>query len=208
MLDVLAIAEGSTVADVGAGTGYVTLRLAQRVGSRGRVLATDLQPELLDVLRARADDAGAGNVVTIKASASDAKLPRDEVDLVLMIDVYHELSDPRATLAQVHDALRSNGHLALVEYRAEDPAVAIKPEHKMTLEQIKKELIASEFRFVTSAESLPEQRVVIFARQEAPRTTDSASSGALALAKPRAARCRDIPSYPPMVGLIVALSTY
>ena len=164
VLDVLGIAPGSTVADVGAGTGYFTLRMARRVGPRGRVIATDLQPEMLAALNARAREAGLGNVTPILAEPSDARLPRGALDLVLMVDVYHELPDPRGTLLQIHDALKPDGRLALVEYRGEDPAVAIKPEHKMTLPQIRRELEASAFRFVRSDESLPDQRIVLFAR--------------------------------------------
>jgi len=164
VLDVLGIPPGATVADVGAGTGYFSLRLARRVGPAGRVLATDLQPEMLAMLRARLSDAGLTNVVPVLATAGDVHLPRGEVDLVLMVDVYHELSDPKGTLAQIRDALRPDGRLALVEYRGEDPEVPIKPEHKMTLTQIQRELHASGFFFERSDESLPDQRIVVFRR--------------------------------------------
>lgn len=164
VLDVLQIAPGASVADVGAGTGYFSLRIARRVGPAGRVLATDLQPDMLRTLRDRAADGGVGNVVTILATPSDAMLPPSSLDLVLMVDVYHELPDPKTTLSQVRAALRPAGRLALVEYRGEDPAVAIKPEHKMTLAQIRKEVEASGYRFFTSDESLPTQRIVIFTR--------------------------------------------
>ncbi len=162
VLDVLALREGSTVADVGAGSGYFTVRMAKRVGPRGRVLATDLQPEMLAMLREKVAAAKLGNVVPVLATESDAKLPKREVDLVLMVDVYHELPQPAATLAQIRAALRTDGRLALVEYRAEDPKVAIKEEHKMTLPQIRRELEANGFVFRTSDESLPEQRIVVF----------------------------------------------
>ncbi|MDB4944691.1 MAG: ubiE 5 [Labilithrix sp.] len=162
VLDVLAIREGSTVADVGAGSGYFTVRLARRVGPRGRVLATDLQPEMLALLREKAAAAKLANVVPVLATETDARLPRGEVDLVLMVDVYHELPHPAATLAQLRTSLARDGRLALVEYRAEDPRVAIKEEHKMTLPQIRRELEANGFAFVASDESLPEQRIVVF----------------------------------------------
>jgi predicted methyltransferase len=162
VLDVLAIREGSTVADVGAGSGYFTVRMAKRVGPKGRVLATDLQPEMLALLKEKVDKAKLGNVVPVLATESDAKLPRRELDLVLMVDVYHELPKPVETLAQVRAALRADGRLALVEYRAEDPKVAIKEEHKMTLPQIQKELAANGFVFRSSDESLPQQRIVVF----------------------------------------------
>ncbi len=162
VLDVLAVRDGMTVADVGAGSGYFTMRIAKRVGARGRVLATDLQPEMLEMIKTKAAATKATNVVTVLATPRDAKLPRGEIDLVLMVDVYHELPWPADTLAQVRAALKPGGRLALVEYRAEDPKVAIKPEHKMTLPQIRKELEARGFSFVTSLEMLPDQRVVIF----------------------------------------------
>lgn len=162
VLDVLAVRQGMTVADVGTGSGYFAVRVARRVAPTGRVLATDLQPEMLELLRAKTRAAKLTNVVPLLATESDAKLPRGQLDLVLMVDVYHELPHPAETLAQVRAALRPNGRLALVEYRGEDLAVPIKPDHKMTLRQIQKELTASHFVFVTSNESLPAQRIVVF----------------------------------------------
>jgi ubiquinone/menaquinone biosynthesis C-methylase UbiE len=162
VLDVLGVKEGMTVADVGAGSGYFTVRIARRIGSRGRVLATDLQPEMLDLLRAKVAKASLVNVVPVLATEGDAKLPRNELDLVLMVDVYHELPKPSATLAQVRAALRPEGRLALVEYRGEDPDVPIKPEHKTTLAQVRRELEANGFVFRSSDESLPQQRIIVF----------------------------------------------
>jgi predicted methyltransferase len=162
VLDVLGVKEGMTVADVGAGSGYFTVRIAKRIGPRGRVLATDLQPEMLDLLRTKVKAANLTNVVPVLTTESDAKLPRKELDLVLMVDVYHELPKPAATLAQVRAALRPEGRLALVEYRAEDPDVPIKPEHKTTLVQVRRELEANGFVFRTSDESLPQQRIIVF----------------------------------------------
>ena len=162
VLDVLGLREGWTVADVGAGSGYFTVRMARRVGPRGRVLATDLQSEMLAMLGDKVKAAKLTNVTPLLATESDAKLPRAQLDLVLMVDVYHELPKPVETLAQVRAALRKGGRLALVEYRAEDPKVAIKEEHKMTLPQIQKELGANGFAFEASDESLPQQRIVTF----------------------------------------------
>jgi SAM-dependent methyltransferase len=163
-LDVLGVTEGMTVADVGAGSGYFTVRIAKRIGPRGRVLATDLQPEMLDLLRTKVAAEKLTNVVPVLATESDAKLPRGELDLVLMVDVYHELPKPAQTLAQVRAALRPEGRLALVEYRGEDPDVPIKPEHKTTLAQVRRELEANAFVFVSSDESLPQQRIIVFTR--------------------------------------------
>lgn len=163
VLDILAVREGDTVADVGAGSGYFTERLARRVGPKGHVIATDLQPEMLDLVHQKIDANSLSNVETILATESSANLPRGAIDLVLMVDVYHELPEPAATLAQIKTALRPGGRLALVEYRAEDPKVAIKEEHKMTLVQIRVELEASGFTIRLVDESLPTQRVVIAA---------------------------------------------
>lgn len=162
VLDVLGLRDGWTVADVGAGSGYFTVRMARRVAPHGRVLATDLQPEMLALLGDKLKAAKVTNVVPLLATESDAKLPRGQLDLVLMVDVYHELPKPAETLAQIRAALRADGRLALVEYRAEDPKVQIKEEHKMTLPQIQKELGANGFVFKASDESLPEQRIVTF----------------------------------------------
>ena len=162
VLDVLGVREGMTVADVGAGSGYFTVRIARRVGPRGRVLATDLQPEMLDLLRAKVATAKLVNVVAVLATESDARLPRNEIDLVLMVDVYHELPRPMATLAQVRASLRPDGRVALVEYRGEDPNVPIKPEHKTTLVQMRRELEANSFLFRSSDESLSQQRIIVF----------------------------------------------
>lgn len=161
MLDILRIREGETVADVGAGSGFHAERLSRRVGPSGEVLATDLQPEMLARIDKRVAAKGLTNVRTIRATEDEARLPERGVDLVLMVDVYHELGKPLETLAQVRAALRPGGRLALVEFRAEDPKVPIKSEHKMSLPQIEKELAEGGFRIDRVDESLPWQRVVI-----------------------------------------------
>lgn len=166
VLDMLAIRDGMTVADVGAGTGYFTVRLAKRVG-RGEVLATELQPEMLRLLDTRLQTEKIANVRLIRATEHQAKLPERCCDLVLLVDVYHELTDPPGVMAGVRRALKNTGRLALVEYRGEDAKLAIKPEHKMTLVQIKRELGQLGFAFVESREELPDQRVVIFTRDDA-----------------------------------------
>jgi len=159
VLDALHLEPHSTVADVGAGTGYFTLRLARRVA---RVLATDLQPEMLERLAASAARDHLANISTIHAGEHDAGLPVGCCDLILLVDVYHELSDPPAVMAGLRRALADHGRLVLIEYRGEDPAVPIRAEHKMTLPQITTELGALGFQFVESLEFLPDQRIVIF----------------------------------------------
>jgi len=164
VLDALKLAPDSVAADVGAGTGYFTVRLAKRVKT---VHATDLQPEMLRMLDARLGKEHVTNVVLHPATDHDAGLPSSCCDLVLLVDVYHELSDPPGVMKTIRRGLKPTGRLVLVEYRGEDPAVAIKPEHKMTLAQIKKELGELGFHFVDSLEMLPDQRVVIFTRDDA-----------------------------------------
>lgn len=157
VLDALELDPHSTVADVGAG--YFTVRLAHRVA---HVHATDLQPEMLQLLGDRIARERLSNVELHLATDHDAALPARCCDLILLVDVYHELSDPPGVMAGIRRALTGRGRLVLVEYRGEDPAVPIKPEHKMTLRQIQQELAQLGFHFVRSLEFLPDQRVVIF----------------------------------------------
>jgi ubiquinone/menaquinone biosynthesis C-methylase UbiE len=159
VLDALKLDPHSTVADVGAGTGYFTVRLAHRVA---HVHATDLQPEMLQLLGDRIGREHLTNVELHLATDHDAALPARCCDLILLVDVYHELSDPPPVMAGIRRALTGRGRLVLVEYRGEDAAVPIKPEHKMTLRQIRQELTQLGFRFRESLEFLPDQRVVIF----------------------------------------------
>jgi SAM-dependent methyltransferase len=159
VLDALHLDPHGTVADVGAGTGYFSLRLARRVA---RVIATDVQPQMLDLLTANAARAQLTNITTVRAGDHDAGLPAHCCDLVLLVDVYHELADPPPIMAGIRRALTDHGRLVLIEYRGDDPAVDIKPEHKMTLPQLQHELAALGFRFVEALEFLPDQRIVIF----------------------------------------------
>jgi ubiquinone/menaquinone biosynthesis C-methylase UbiE len=163
VLDWLAIAPSSTVADVGAGTGFFTVRMSKRAKE---VLATELQPEMLRLLDHRLSSDRITNVRLIRSTEHQSNLPERCCDLVLMVDVYHELADPRGVMAGVRRALTPAGQLALVEYKGEDPSIPIKPEHKMTLVQIKKELEPLGFAFVKSYEDLPDQRVVVFTRDD------------------------------------------
>jgi SAM-dependent methyltransferase len=163
VLDALAILPGSTVADVGAGTGFFSLRIARRVGPAGHVVATDLEPRMLALLAERAAEQRLDNIETRVVTSDDPRLDAASVDLVLMVDVYHELVHPAAELAAVRRALRPAGRLALVEYRGEDPRGAIKPEHKMTRAQVEAEVEPAGFREVADHEFLRDQRVLVFA---------------------------------------------
>jgi SAM-dependent methyltransferase len=162
MLDALNIPRGATVADVGAGAGYHSIRLARRVGTKGSVLASDIQPEMIRMLQDNARNAGVANIKSIRATQSDPKLPESKVDLILMVDVYHECSDPDAILQGLLKALKPHGRLVLVEFRAEDPDVPIRPEHKMTLDQVRREVEPHGFVFQRSLEFLPWQHIIIF----------------------------------------------
>lgn len=168
MLDALKIKPGATVADIGAGAGYTSLRLARRVGPAGTVLATDVQPQMLAMLQENAKQAGARNIKPVRATQAKVNLPEAAVDLALMVDVYHEASDPEALLVGVKQALKPGGRLVLVEFRGEDPEVPIKPEHKMTLAQVRKELEPQGFRFVESLEFLPWQHIIVFEKPAEP----------------------------------------
>lgn len=162
MVDSLKIAEGATVADVGAGVGYTSMLLSRAVGPKGTVLATDVQPEMIEMLKANIRDAGVTNIRPILCTGKDTKLPDGKVDLVIMVDVYHEVTDPEGVLQGVRKALKPGGRLVLVEFRAEDPDVPIKPEHKMTLKQARREVEPQGYAFKESKEFLPWQHIIIF----------------------------------------------
>jgi ubiquinone/menaquinone biosynthesis C-methylase UbiE len=188
MLDALKIPKGATVADVGAGAGYHSIRLAQRVGPKGVVLATDLQPEMLRMLERNARQARVTNIKPIRSSQLDTKLPKATVDLILMVDVYHECTDPEITLKGLFSALKPRGRLVLVEFRGEDDTVPIKPEHKMTLKQVRLEVEPQGFKFKESLEFLPWQHVIIFEKPaEASKPDEQGKTGAGEAPKQKAA---------------------
>lgn len=165
MLAALGVKPGDVACDVGAGNGYHTLELARMVAPGGKALAVDIQPEMLALLSERAKAAKLRNVETILGQGVDPRLPRRGCDLVLLADVYHELDDPAGTLRHLAEALSPRGTLALLEFRAEDEAVPIKPEHKMSRAQMKRELEANGFVEVRSFDELPWQHLVFYARR-------------------------------------------
>ncbi len=164
-LDVLKIPAGSAVADIGAGSGYMTLRLAARVGPTGTVSANDVQPQMLEILRRRVDRAHLMNVVLVRGDFDNPRLPAAAVDLELLVDVYHEFSEPQAMLHGLRDALKPGGRLVLLEYRKEDPAIPIKPEHKMSVREAKLEVEHEGFALADVDESLPRQHILIFTKR-------------------------------------------
>ena len=162
LLRQLALAPGMTVADVGAGTGYYTWQLAKQVGPGGRVYAVDVQPEMITLLNSQMAKRGVRNVVSVLGSETSVKLPPASVDLAIMVDVYHELAYPSEVLDSIVGALKPGGRVVFVEYRAEDPAVAIKPLHKMSAQQIRREATAHGLTWERNIASLPIQHAIMF----------------------------------------------
>jgi SAM-dependent methyltransferase len=161
-LDALGDLTRATVSDVGAGTGYFSVRLAARVGPAGRVYANDLQPEMLTMLAARLARDRITNVTLVQGTVDNPKLPPRSLDLVLMVDVYHEFSEPQKMLRAIRAALKPAGRLVLLEYRKEDPSVPIRFEHKMSVEEAKIELEAEGFRLSRVDGRLRRQHILIF----------------------------------------------
>src|SRR5580704_1934685 len=163
-LDLLNLRAGMTVADVGAGTGYMSLRMARRVGPTGKVYANDLQPEMLRMLRENAAQAHLANIETVLGGESDPKLPKGQMDLVLLVDVYHEFSQPQQMVRKIREALKPDGRLVLLEYRKEDPKIPIRPEHKMSVAEVKAELEPEGFVLGPVIETLPRQHILILTK--------------------------------------------
>lgn len=162
LLAALALRPGMAVADIGAGTGWHSRRIARRVGGTGTVYAVDVQPEMLRQLRTRAAAEGIANIRTVQATATAANLAPRSIDVALMVDVYHELEFPFEVLRDIVRALRPGGVVVFVEYRAEDPQVPIKALHRMSLAQVKREAAAAGLRWRRTIDVLPWQHVVVF----------------------------------------------
>ena len=162
----LSLSEDSVVADIGAGTGYFTFPVAQRV-SRGKVFSVDIQPEMLARIARRKALENVANVETVLGEADDPKLPDNEIDLAFIVDAYHEFSFPREMGERLKESLKPGGQLVLVEYRAEDPRVPIKRLHKMSEVQVKREMAAIGLSWVRTESYLPQQHVLIFQKPRA-----------------------------------------
>jgi ubiquinone/menaquinone biosynthesis C-methylase UbiE len=160
-VDALRLKSGMVVADVGAGSGYYTVRLARAVGRTGQVYATDLQPGMLDLIRAKVARDKIDNVTLVQGTATDPRLPDATFDMILMVDVYHELSGPQAFIARLKKSLKPGGRLVLIEFRGEDPNVPILAVHKMTVAQIRQELAADGLAIERVIDVLPWQHIVI-----------------------------------------------
>lgn len=166
LIAALDVKPGMVVADVGAGSGFHAFRLAPLVGPAGKILAVDIQPEMLDLVRRKAKKLGVTNVEPVQGTETDPKLPAGGVDLILMVDVYHELSHPYEMAERMVAALKPGGRLVFVEFRLEDPKVPIKLVHKMSERQVVKEMEA--FPALTHTKTvgtLPWQHIVVFTKR-------------------------------------------
>jgi protein-L-isoaspartate O-methyltransferase len=167
LLQMLELKPGMVVADVGAGSGYHTFRMARQVGPAGKVYAVDIQKEMLDIIRRRSKQDRVSNVEPVQGTETDPKLPAGAVDLILLVDVYHEFSHPYEMTDGMVKALKPGGRLVFVEFRLEDPEVPIKLVHKMTEKQVKKEMGPHPLRHLKTLGGLPWQHVIVFEKKAA-----------------------------------------
>jgi len=158
----LKIPEGGTVVDLGAGVGYFTWRLAEAVGPNGKVIAVDIQPGMIERLEANLDERGITNVEPVLGTEDDPRLPEGAVDLVLLVDVYHELQKPELTMDAVRRSLKPDGRVVLIEFRKEDPSIPIHPLHKMSIKEVRAELEPMCFELHKLLGFLPTQHIIIF----------------------------------------------
>lgn len=163
VIEALDLRPTDVVADLGAGSGYFSFRLAREV-PEGKVLAVDIQPEMLEAIEAKKGALGVENVEGVRGAIDDPNLPESSVDLALMVDAYHEFSHPHEMMTALFRALRPGGRVVLVEYRGEDPSVPIKELHKMTEAQATKEMAFVGLEHVETLDFLPDQHVLIFRR--------------------------------------------
>ncbi len=169
LIESLPLAKDSVVADIGAGTGYFSFPIARRV-SEGKVLAVDIQQEMLDIIEARKLEAGLTNITTVRGKIDDPQLPAASVDLILIVDAYHEFSHPYEMARAMMKSLKPNGVLVLIEYRGEDRSVPIKPLHKMTEAQAIREMAAVGLEWVRTEDFLPQQHFLVFRRSTVNQT--------------------------------------
>jgi ubiquinone/menaquinone biosynthesis C-methylase UbiE len=165
---------GMVVCDLGCGNGFYSLEMAKLVSPGGKVLAVDIQPEMLHLLELRCKEVNVENIEPILSTVADPKVPAESVDMLLLVDVYHEFSHPQQMLAGIRKGLKPTGVIALLEYREEDRTVPIKPEHKMTKKQILKEYETNGFKLAKQYDGLPWQHLMFFEKN--PNWQPSASS--------------------------------
>jgi predicted methyltransferase len=167
-LQLIGIRPGMMIADVGAGTGYMTIRLAGLVGSTGKVYANDLQPGMLRIIQDKARTEHLSNVEIVQGTETDARLPNNAIDLALLVDVYHEFWHPQEMLRSVRRSLKPNGELVLVEYRKEDPNIPIADTHRMSVAEVRTEVQAEGFTFDRLVPGLPRQHIIVFSKAPSP----------------------------------------
>ncbi len=163
LVQVLGLRPTDIVADLGAGTGYFTFRIAPQT-PQGKVYAVDIDAGMLDFIRARADSLGLANVTPVRGSEKSPNLPPGEIDLALIVDAYHEFSYPYEMMQSVREALRPGGRVVLVEYRAEDATIPIHTLHRMSEEQARRELVRAGFTWERTLRVLPQQHIIIFTK--------------------------------------------
>lgn len=165
LLKAIPLHPGETAADIGAGTGYLSWRMAKMTGDKGKVYCVDIQQEMLDLLAKEMAEHHTTNFQSILGAVDDSRLPSNSVDVVLMVDVYHEFDHPYEMMRSILRALKPGGRIVWVEYRAEDPEVPIKRLHKMSEAQVRKEAAFVPLKWVQSIETLPRQHIFIFTKQ-------------------------------------------
>ncbi len=177
LLKMLEVKSGMIVADIGAGSGYHSFRLAKAVGAKGKVLAVDIQKEMLDIIRKRIKANKVKNIEAILGTETDPKLPAGEVDLILMVDVYHEFTHPYEMMQALAKALKPSGRMVFVEFRREDEKVPILLAHRMTVKQVLAEMAPHPLKHAKTIESLPWQHVIIFEKKSDKKDDKPAKGG-------------------------------
>ena len=161
VMDQLELESDDVVADIGAGSGYFTFLIAPLI-PEGKVYAVDIQPEMLDFINQKKKRLKSGKVETIHSTIEDTRLPEDSVDLIILVDAYHEFSHPREMGESMAKGLKPGGRIVFLEYRGEDPSVPIKPLHKMTVKQVTREMEAIGLEFVEVRDFLPIQHFIVY----------------------------------------------
>jgi ubiquinone/menaquinone biosynthesis C-methylase UbiE len=169
LLKLLKLKPGMVLADIGAGSGYLTFPMAKMVSPGGKVYAVDIQPEMLDIIRKRMKEKNQLNVVPVLGTIKDPKVPANSTDLMLMVDVYHEFDHPWEMTQAMVKGLKPGGKIVFVEYRKEDPNVPIKEVHKMSEEQVKREMAVHPLKWVETIRSLPRQHIIVFEKRKESR---------------------------------------
>lgn len=159
-IEALGLKAGMVIADIGAGSGYYTSRLARKVAPTGRIIATDIQPGMIAILERRINGEALSNVTTVLGAMDDPRLPPNSIDLAIMVDVYHELQQPQVFLQRLKPAFKPGGRLVLLEFRKEDPRVPILEVHKMSVAEVKAELEAEGFELERVSDVLPWQHII------------------------------------------------